>query len=289
MAVLKGGKAQGLERLKSLGLKVPAYLEWEMPPDYREEEGREIPAELLVVLKEQLGFPEKPIIVRSNAAHEDGRQHSFAGIFESVPGVKKPEELKPAIDRVLGSYHSERAKTYCKQAGLPEITEPLLLFQTHIEPEYSGVAFSTFPEYPDELAVHYTEGHSEKMIQGEESGRALYWDKLQHGPVEENAELPVFTWDLVTGLLTLERSMGHPVDVEFGYAGGELFYFQVRPLSQPIAERIVLDNSNIQESYAGISLPLTFSFASKAYEEVYRQTMHTMRLSDERSWSMKEC
>src|SRR5262249_29807307 len=31
------------------------------------------------------------------------------------------------------------------------------------------------------------------------------------------------------------------------------------------------DNSNIAESYNGITTPLTFSFARKAYEEVYRQ------------------
>jgi len=35
---------------------------------------------------------------------------------------------------------------------------------------------------------------------------------------------------------------------------------------------VVWDNSNIQESYCGVTTPLTFSFASRAYETVYRQS-----------------
>ena len=42
--------------------------------------------------------------------------------------------------------------------------------------------------------------------------------------------------------------------------------------------RCVWDNSNIIESYAGITTPLTFSFARRAYEEVYRQFCRVMRV-----------
>ena len=33
---------------------------------------------------------------------------------------------------------------------------------------------------------------------------------------------------------------------------------------------VVWDNSNIQESYCGVTTPLTFSFAARAYSTVYQ-------------------
>src|SRR6185503_17215572 len=43
---------------------------------------------------------------------------------------------------------------------------------------------------------------------------------------------------------------------------------------------LVFDNSNIQESYCGVTTPLTFSFASHAYFEVYSQLMGMMGFSE---------
>ncbi len=43
--------------------------------------------------------------------------------------------------------------------------------------------------------------------------------------------------------------------------------------AEPKGERVVWDNSNIQESYCGVTTPLTFSFARRAYAQVYEQTL----------------
>ena len=54
-----------------------------------------------------------------------------------------------------------------------------------------------------------------------------------------------------------------------------LFLVQSRPITQlhkkldPSGERCIWDNSNIIESYPGISSPLTFSFVSKSYKGAY--------------------
>lgn len=83
-------------------------------------------------------------------------------------------------------------------------------------------------------------------------------------------------------------SLGAPQDVEWAIevaASGErtLYILQARPitvLGNPAdgqrdtsadGERRVWDNSNIVESYAGVTSPLTFSFARSVYEDVYRQ------------------
>jgi pyruvate,water dikinase len=92
----------------------------------------------------------------------------------------------------------------------------------------------------------------------------------------------------VAGLcVELERSLGAPQDCEWAYAGGSLFLLQTRPItSRPPAsfydaringDRPTLwDNSNIIESFCGVTSPLTFSHASRAYRQVYMQFCEVM-------------
>ncbi|MEW5931167.1 MAG: PEP/pyruvate-binding domain-containing protein [Gemmatimonadota bacterium] len=99
-------------------------------------------------------------------------------------------------------------------------------------------------------------------------------------------------------LRELERALGGPQDVEWALAPAdgrprELFILQARPITTlgsaspdrsdvptdgtanagapRTGERRIWDNSNIVESYAGVTTPLTFSFARSVYEDVYRQ------------------
>lgn len=91
----------------------------------------------------------------------------------------------------------------------------------------------------------------------------------------------------------IAADMGMPADVEWSIVDGELYVLQARPVTnlptqpaqpiQPIqldGPEIVWDNSNIQESYCGVTTPLTFSFASYAYQTVYRQFARTFGVSD---------
>jgi rifampicin phosphotransferase len=79
-----------------------------------------------------------------------------------------------------------------------------------------------------------------------------------------------------------ERICGQPQDVEWACAGGTIFLLQSRPittlaaLADPDGAYNLWDNSNISESYAGVTTPLTFSFARHVYEEVYRQLCRTL-------------
>lgn len=85
----------------------------------------------------------------------------------------------------------------------------------------------------------------------------------------------------------LERSLGAPQDCEWAYAGGSLHVLQARPITSLPPESfyaagvngdrpILWDNSNIIESFCGVTSPLTFSHASRAYRQVYRQFCELM-------------
>jgi rifampicin phosphotransferase len=82
--------------------------------------------------------------------------------------------------------------------------------------------------------------------------------------------------DLVVRLEALE---GVLQDVEWTLADDELVLLQSRPITAlpdpPLQDdpdhRIIWNNSNIIESYTGVTSPLTYSFAKHNYEIVYRQ------------------
>jgi pyruvate,water dikinase len=89
----------------------------------------------------------------------------------------------------------------------------------------------------------------------------------------------------------LAQTFGGPQDVEWALAEPKegmrrLFLLQTRAITTlPDAEGAggearLWDNSNIVESYSGVTTPLTFSFARGVYEEVYRQFCRLMGVSE---------
>ena len=74
-----------------------------------------------------------------------------------------------------------------------------------------------------------------------------------------------------------ERLFGRPQDVEWAVQDGRFHVLQARPITglarvaDPDGAYILWDNSNIAESYGGVTTPLTYSFARHAYAAVYRQ------------------
>ncbi|MCB9099401.1 MAG: phosphoenolpyruvate synthase [Anaerolineales bacterium] len=84
-----------------------------------------------------------------------------------------------------------------------------------------------------------------------------------------------------------EQIFGCPQDIEWAIENDQLYLLQARPittllaeLSPPEGQLNLWDNSNIAESYPGVTTPLTFSFARRAYEEVYRQFCRIMGVPD---------
>jgi phosphohistidine swiveling domain-containing protein len=73
----------------------------------------------------------------------------------------------------------------------------------------------------------------------------------------------------------LKKAWGGDVDVEFAFEGDAFYVLQCRALTgqrfRHEALHRIWDNSNIVESYSGVTTPLTFSFIKMAYAHVYRQ------------------
>ena len=247
-------------------------------------------------------------IVRSSALKEDGAHQSFAGQLDSVLGVDSAQ-LETAILQVWRSAFSQTLQTYRQQQGLTNPPKPpAVLIQPMLKPEASGIAFGADPltgrrgisvvtgvyGLPVGLASGDTEGDCYTVSrEGQILERRLASKSYSQQLDEPSGELrrealadslrhrAVLTDVQILEVAQLVREVGHhqsrPQDVEWAIAQDRLYLLQARPIttlatqSDPDGTYCLWDNSNIVESYSGVTTPLTFSFARKAYTEVYRQ------------------
>jgi pyruvate,water dikinase len=250
-----------------------------------------------------------PYAVRSSAVDEDGSGHSFAGQLESYLFVSG-ENLAERVAGVWRSGFSDRVLAYRKERGLSDSPcAPAVLVQRMIEADAAGVAFSADPVSGarSRRVVSAVFGIGTALVSGEadadtwridRSGRVLerliadkaVRHRLDASAAEGVSSVPVDASLRLAPALSdaqavevarlaesAEAYFGAPQDIEWALKDGRLYLLQSRPitsmapLADPEGERIIWDNSNITESYAGVTTPLTFSFARRAYEEVYRQ------------------
>jgi rifampicin phosphotransferase len=277
-----GGKGSALARLGAMGLEIPPW--FAVPPDVEWSE-RDLTAALA-------GIGPGPYAVRSSGAMEDGGGHSFAGQFESF--LEVPAEDVPArIAAVRTSAKNEAVLSYCRERGLPAPGAPTVLVQRMIAPRCAGVAFSADPVSGSRgvAVVSAAEGTGEKLVSGECDGET--WRISREGKIIERPVQALLSEGGALQVAALARrcesACGRPQDIEWAIdAENKLWLLQSRPITtlgltpDPDDTLRVWDNSNIAESYGGVTTPLTFSFARRIYESVYREFCKIMSVPQER-------
>ena len=216
------------------------------------------------------------IIIRSAAIGEDNKEYSFAGIFESKTTTKSLKEFHNNLNYVIQSAFSERVYHYTKQIGLSNFPKLSLILQNYVNPEYAGISFSTtIYNRKKGLLINAVKGSAEKAVLGQNVTEIFITGK--------NIPKSKFPSSIISKVHNaskqIERIFGKPQDIEWCYANKTLWILQSRPITKHIHEEItVWDNSNIAESYSGIVLPLTCSFAQFVYARVYRDVAKTSNI-----------
>jgi rifampicin phosphotransferase len=224
-----------------------------------------------------------PFAVRSSAVDEDQVGRSFAGQLRTYLNVAA-HDIASRIRAVRESAQSESVRAYRRVhriAGGRDV--PAVIVQRMVEADCSGVAFSVDPLDRRRVAVIAARGLGDALVSGEIDGdtyrltrdgatvstalrgAAPILDESQRRAVAELA-------------LRAEGHFGAPQDVEWAFAGGELFLLQSRPITT-LGEATLWDNSNIVESYSGVTAPLTFSFARYVYSQVYQALCRVLGVS----------
>jgi rifampicin phosphotransferase len=247
------------------------------------------------------------VAVRSSAIDEDSATHSFAGQLSSFLYIKDVESYLKAIKDCWASGFSERGLVYRLQNKLT-VTDikVAVVVQEMIDPDKSGVAFSCDPINgdPDKIMMNAVYGVGEGLVSGlldadtyllnketlavEQEEVVEKKRKLTRNPngghleVDVPSELQEVSSLTPSEIKTLgkiikdvEKLYHFPQDIEWALKDGKLYLLQARPVTTPVRAGIgtlfIWDNSNIVESYGGLTMPLTFGFARYVYHQVYVQ------------------
>jgi len=268
---------------------------------------------------DRLGTRDDVFAVRSSATDEDSARLSFAGQLESFLFVPR-DEIPARIAAVWASGFSERLMDYRRSVGAdPLASTPAVIVQRMIDGDASGVAFSADPVSGRRAVavVGAVPGLASALVSGEAEADTWHIDRrgqilkrtievkhvkhqrrlvpgrgIESVPVNDQEALqPAIDDSLALRVAELsrraERHFGRPQDIEWTSKSGELYLLQSRPITtladlpDPDAPRALWDNSNIIESYGGITTPLTFSFARRAYEHVYREFCRLIRVPED--------
>ncbi len=306
-----GGKAQALASLHNTELPIPAWFVvapsafWSSLPSIQDLTFATTAEEIQSAIS-KLQPPEnlcreitqalqtlcpngEVVAVRSSAMDEDSAEYSFAGQLESFLFVPHDEVIERMID-VWRSGFSERILTYRSENDLSFLPEPpAVLIQRMVNADAAGVAFGTDPITGQRHAaiVSAVNGIGAALVSGECDADTFHINREGEIVARKiTGTLSILSDEQILQIAKLvsacNQHFNRPQDIEWAIENRQLWLLQSRPittlknLADPNGALNLWDNSNIAESYGGVTTPLTFSFARRAYEEVYRQFCRLM-------------
>lgn len=221
-----GGKAASLGELLATGVRVPdGVVMTAAAADMPSSERRW----LLAAGAWDLGAG--PFAVRSSGISEDGADHSYAGMYESVLDVSA-DDLWAAADRCLASARAARVADY-EPAGDGRMA---VIVQRMVAPAAAGVVLTADPINGDRRACLVTavRGLGERLV----SGEAIGDEWVVRGDVATPRRQPEHAIDrrqavqVAIEARRIASARGTPQDIEWAIgADGMLWILQARPMT----------------------------------------------------------
>lgn len=216
---LVGGKSYGLMILNSLGIKVPkTYVIPITANKFNLDNCFELEKE-------------KHYAIRSSADVEDGKNNSFAGMFDSYLNVSY-ENILESVDKVINSKYNNRLQEYININNLsqPEIS---VIIQEFREPEYAGVWLG---ESATSGVLEYVSGSGEKLVSGKVIPKREIWIdntcKNEHLISSKEGFVGAKLLELQKKFI---NNSSNVADFEWMILDGELIMLQYRPVTSKIA------------------------------------------------------
>ena len=261
---LVGGKAANLSRLARVYHRVPdgfslpvTVMDEAHPLDLRNEITAAI-SDLMACHR----LPDFIAAVRSSAVDEDGATASFAGQHDTYLNIVGADAIIQAVTRCWESARSEHALDYRRQQGLSVERPQIAVFvQQLVAADVAAVVFSANPitGNRDEVMINASWGLGESIVGGTVTPDTFIVRKSDLAVVQrviadkqrmtvsapggtQEVDVPRFlrnttslndeqVIEMAELALTLETTMGYPVDVECAYAEGRLYLLQCRPIT----------------------------------------------------------
>ena len=260
-----GNKANYLHSLKRSGFNIPRFISVNK---------NEIFTVVLKRIEKELN-PNSFFAVRSSSGLEDGVKKSYAGHFRTELGIMY-DQLEQAWIKV--------------KDALPKDDQSGIIIQEFIPGDYSGVIFIDLEL--KKASINALDGICKSVVEGWDCEQYNFSDwKLENKYVKNSYDCLSFVNNeiikkrvksrfrkeylkrVIDESIKIARHFKAPQDIEWTFQDNKLFILQSRPISRSIwshsKDNMLFDSANIGESYSGIVLPLTSSFAKKLYKDVY--------------------
>ena len=213
--------------------------------------------------------------VRSSSSLEDGDLTSFAGQFDTYLNVEE-KDLNTKIIECFKSLYKINVLEYMKTNNLDLSNLKMnVIVQEMINPDISGVLFTSNPQgIINESVISVSYGLGENVVADKGEITTYYYnltDKLYYYDGIKNILNKEQIEELINISEELKKELGSYLDIEFSILNNTIYLLQTRKITTiDDTNLLILDNSNIVESYPGISLPLTCSFVNNVYSGVFK-------------------
>ena len=257
-----GSKAVGLGEAARSGLPLPPGVALSGPVVEAVAGGDAQAIEGVATLVRPLG---SPLAVRSSAVDEDGAEASFAGQHLTLLNVPGADAVQDALREIWWSANSDSAITYRQRVGLFHRPSVGVVVQSLLDPDSAGVMFTRNPiNGADERMIEASWGLGEAVVAGMvipdtfrigRSGEVLErtpgLKKVairtlpEGGTVEERLSperaeelcLDDSELDALHELASrCEEVYGPDRDIEWAFAGGQLYLLQCRAITRAGAQ-----------------------------------------------------
>ena len=213
--------------------------------------------------------------VRSSCNLEDSSDFSFAGQFDTFLNVPA-SEVSSKISAARSSVQSESVVSYAKLHNIPlNDIQMNVIIQDMVDADLAGVIFTANPQgILNETVIVVGKGLGEGVVQSKTDTTSYYYnvtDKVFYYEGDEDLLDGSKVEELIEVSDKIKALLGEYIDIEFAIKDGVVYILQAREITTIDAtDPLIMDNSNIVESYPNLSLPLTCSFVDLVYGGVFR-------------------
>ncbi|MBQ6034284.1 MAG: hypothetical protein IJL33_02180 [Ruminococcus sp.] len=225
--------------------------------------------------------------VRSSASAEDSSSFSFAGQLKTFLFVPA-DRVWERVEQCRASADTESVAEYLRINALSR-SELIInvIVQAMVDVDYSGVIFTANPQgILSETVITVGAGTGDNVVEDKVAVSTYYCDRSDksfYAELNENAA--ALGREKLTELLVtaekIKELFGYECDIEYAVKDGVTYILQARPITTlHSGGHIILDSSNISESYPGISSPMTISFVKDVYQLVFSSCVRRITRDD---------
>lgn len=259
-------KANNLIKLKENGFNVPDFdvIKWE-------DKNKEI----------DISKYKGKYAIRSSCNLEDNIDNSFAGQFDTYLNVET-KDINKKVQECFNSINNKNIIDYLNKNNISKSNIKMdVIIQKMVDSDYSGVLFTANPQgLLNEVVIVVGKGLGNNIVEDKIDTTTYYYnttdniyyyegknDYLNKEKIDELIEISNKIKEVFTDYL----------DIEYAIKDNIIYILQVRPITTLDTSNIlILDNSNIVESYPNVSLPLTISFVEYVYTNVFKKEAYRL-------------